>query len=335
MSNPGSFDPALLARLRRTGVNVVGGRMAGRALRRVLEDHAVHVAEQLASHTAVSWAREHPLAPVIVFDSGALDVARDLVRRLDRAASAASARRPVVVVVSDALEQGIAELGWRESTYRVAFARQESVLHDVALALADLLATEPEPAPGAPGLETPMVNDLVEAAFDVDALHGELQARLAWLGAAAERVMSSWVYRFHAPESVDVDATLTVTWRDPAGLRFSLSLIGDLTPAAALFQAKIPRGLRGAIERLREDQTVGDAAFDDAYVVHADEAGLEEAKAARDLLARFPGRLDTLEWTDDAFTARGDDLPREAVALVADAAAQVWHLLVRARLGLR
>lgn len=328
------FDPAVLARLRRSGVGLVGGILVSRPLRKVFEQQSVRVTAFVHSGAAVDWSMRHPHAPLFLFDGDQLDDTARIVGELENNVRRGRVgRRPVVLVVTPRLERGLAEVGWSGSTHRVAFIRTEHLLHDVACALADFAGSEPEP-PADPVLSSLVTSRVDEARFDVARLGRELEQSLAWLGARWERVQSSWMARVAAPEASDVESTLAVAWLDADGRAFSFRLDGALARAPGVFSARAPQGIWGAIERWREDREVGERHFDDAYTVHADDAGLVEASRVKDLLRRFPGFLDALNWTEDAFCARAESLEREALVPVVEAAARAWHLLVRARLGL-
>ena len=208
------MDDRTRQRFRRTAVAVYPPHAD---VANVLRAEKMRVVEHLGAAEALAWARAHPFAPLVINDPGELGRALYIVERLE----ATMKPRPVVVVVSNELERGLAALGWQRSTFRVGFVRRQNLAGDLHAALDDLAKTEPE----LPAHVIDRERDVDEASnapdFDTAALAAELRSLSSWCGGVVDRVR--WSYEVHAVVD-DVEGVLVVAWHDELGGSFDVTL---------------------------------------------------------------------------------------------------------------
>lgn len=309
--------------LRRRGVWLVARPVMGALVRVWLDGLRVPVA--VARFFDERDVARAPRRPIVLVDLGALDRAVPLARALRRIE-----RPPPLVVVGDAIERGLAELGWRESTHRVGFVRTRALVDDLTAAFEDLLSGEPDlDESDGPPPDPDAVGDI---AFDIDALRAELISRLSWAAPVVERVGQRLEVRANLPELEGAIGRLEIAWPDGTDAKLRLVMHAPLPPWRASFSARrATGGLRGLLAGFT-DVEVGEPAFDAAHVVHADRAGLEEARAQVALLDDV-APLAELAFDDDSFEALADGLARVEALALADSALALWRGLARGRLG--
>lgn len=323
------MDPALrtLSLLRRRGVWLLGGPMETASARQLLLGWRVPLQARRA--LALDEVRQAPRRPVIVLDAGTLDRAAALVRDLGRLDST-----PPLVVISDALHRGLAELGWSGSTWGVHFVRAELLAEDLPVALDEAMAKQPEldESDGPP----PELEEGSALAFDVEKLRAALLERAAWAAPVVEQVGSRLELRARLPELGEREARLELSWPAGSDVRLSLALQAPLPARRASFSARrgqggLRGGLRGLLARL-DDQQVGEPTFDDAMQVRADDAGLAEARAQLALLDDVAA-LEELSFDGEALFARARGLGRDEALALGAAVLALWRGVVRGRLG--
>lgn len=316
--------PRTLSLLRRRGAWLVVGLGEGRAVRRWLELQRIPVTA--VRDLAADAAARCPRRTVILVDPGPLDRATKLAHALG-----ALERPPPLVVVSDALQRGLAELGWRGGTWGVQFVRAQLLHDDLPTALDDALAGAPEldESDGPP----PAIDGLAEVRFDVDQLRRALCERVAWAGPVVERVGNRLELRARVPELDERTATLVLSWPETGDESLAVELHAPLPLAHASSSARRERGgLRGLIARL-DDQHLGEPAFDATMEVRADRAGLAELRAQHALLDDLIA-LTELAVDRETLHASARGVARDDVLSLSDAMLALWRGLVRGRLGL-
>lgn len=323
------MDPALrtLSLLRRRGLWLVGGPLEAASARKLLEGWRIPV--QSCRALIMEDARRAPRRPVVVVDPGHLDRARALAHDLGQLESP-----PPLVVISDALKRGLAELGWSGSTWGVHFARAELLAEDLPVALDEAMAKQPEldESDGPP----PELAEGSALAFDVGELRAALLLRAAWAAPVVEQVGSRLELRARLPELDEREARLELSWPEGSDARLSLTLQAPLPARRAAFSARRERGglrggLRGLWTRLQDPQ-VGEPGFDEAMQVRADDAGLAEARAQLSLLDDVAA-LEELSLDGDVLLARATGLGRDEALALGAAVLALWRGVVRGRLG--
>ncbi|HEY4221156.1 MAG TPA: hypothetical protein VGO62_07430 [Myxococcota bacterium] len=302
-----------------------------------LRAQRVRVVEHSTASSALRWAQAHVHAPQIVYDPGRLDRAVDLLERLESALQP----RPVVIVVSDSLEQGLAELGWKRSTYRVGFVRAQNLSGDLDNALDDLLLAEPELAVDVIDREREPEDDET-VRFDVAALTAELASTCAWAGAHVERMGRSIEVRVGIEDPV-LEGELVAGWRDPDGKSFELSFVGALPPGVDGFSVWAARNIGALDGILREPAAllsqVPDvdprfaARFDAGFQLRPEsDEGLAEAHSVAGTLASVPAAVDEVLVGVERASGRAGNVPRAAVLDHVRFFLEVWRVLARTRL---
>lgn len=323
------MDPALrtLSLLRRRGAWLLGGPVETASARQLFQGWRIPVETRRA--LVMNDARRSPRRPVVVVDPGSLDRARALAHDLRRLESP-----PPLVVVSDALHRGLAELGWSENTWGVHFVRAELIAEDLPAALDEAMARQPEldESDGPP----PELEIGSALAFDVAALRSALLERAAWAAPVVEQVGSRLELRAHLPELGEREARLELSWPAGSDERLSLALQAPLPSRRASFTARrgpggLRAGLRGLLARLG-DRQVGEPAFDDAMEVRADDAGLAEARGQLALLDDVAA-LEELGFDGEGLHASARELGRDEALALCGALLALWRGLVRGRLG--
>jgi hypothetical protein len=316
------MDERTMQHLRRTAAAVYPPHADVTA---TLRSAKIRVVEHQSAAEALAWSRAHPFAPLIVNDPGHLDRSLHIVERLE----ATMKPRPIVVVVNNALDDGLAELGWTRSTYRVGFARTQNLAVDLHTALDDLVKGEPDlPADVVDRERT--VDEGGDTRFDVAALADSLRAASAWAGGVVDRVGSS--VEVHAAAD-DVECRLVVAWRDSAGARFDVSLDAALPSGAGFVVRRQEPNLRPGMLAGLHAPGLEHAEFDALFeLAPADEAGLDDARAIASTLVAAPATLDAFVAEIARVRAGGRGLARSDALDLATWLLEAWHSLVGRRL---